>query len=53
MTRYNPLFLKLFPELVTGPRLLIEFLREAKVDEALRAVEKIYLEVVHKIIDQK
>ena len=54
MTRYNPLFLKLFPDQATRPRqreVLIEFLREAKVDEAVRAFKKIYLEVVHQIID--
>ena len=54
MTRYNPLFLKLFPDQATRPRqreVLIEFLREAKVDEAIRAFKKIYLEVVHQIID--
>jgi DNA-binding GntR family transcriptional regulator len=54
MTRYNPLFLKLFPDQATRPRqreALIEFLREAKVDEAVRAFKKIYLEVVHRIID--
>ena len=53
MTRYNPLFLKLFPDQATRPRqreVLIEFLREAKVDEAVRAFKKIYLEVVHQII---
>ena len=54
MTRYNPLLLKLFPDLATRPRpreALFEFLREGKVDEALRAFKKIYLEVVHRIID--
>jgi len=54
MTRYNPLFLKLFPDQATRPRqreVLIEFLREGKVDEAIRAFKKIYLEVVHQIID--
>ena len=54
MTRYNPLFLKLFPDQATRPRqreVLIEFLREGKVDEAVRAFKKIYLEVVHQIID--
>jgi hypothetical protein len=30
---------------------LIEFLREDKVDEAVRAFKKLYLEVVHQIID--
>ena len=54
MTRYNPLFLKLFPDQATRPRqreVLIEFLREAKVDEAVRAFKKIYLEVVHQMIE--
>src|SRR5580692_8790223 len=47
MTRYNPLFLKLFPDQATRPRqreVLIEFLREGKVDEAVRAFKKIYME---------
>ena len=54
MTRYNPLFLKLFPDPAKRPRqreALIESLREGKVDEALRAFKKIYLEVVHQIVD--
>ena len=54
MTRYNPLFLKLFPDPAKRPRqreVLIEFLREGKVDEAVRAFKKIYLEVVHRIIE--
>ena len=54
MTRYNPLFLKLFPDPATRPRqreVLIEFLREGKIDEAVRAFKKIYLEVVHQIIE--
>ena len=54
MTRYNPLFLKLFPDQATRPRqreVLIEFLREDKVDEAVRGFKKLYLEVVHRIID--
>jgi DNA-binding GntR family transcriptional regulator len=54
MTRYNPLFLKLFPDQATRPRqreVLIEFLREDKVDEAVRAFKKLYLEVVHRITD--
>ena len=53
MTRYNPLFLKLFPDQATRPRqreVLIEFLREGKVDDAVRAFKKIYLEVVYRII---
>jgi DNA-binding GntR family transcriptional regulator len=54
MTRYNPLFLKLFPDQATRPRqreVLIEFLRKGEVDEAVRAFKKIYMEVVHRIID--
>jgi DNA-binding GntR family transcriptional regulator len=54
MTRYNPLFLKLFPDQAIRPRqreVLIEFLRKGEVDEAVRAFKKIYLEVVHRIID--
>ncbi len=54
MTRYNPLFLKLFPDPAKRPRqreVLIEFLREGKVDDAVRAFKKIYLEVVHQMIE--
>jgi DNA-binding GntR family transcriptional regulator len=54
MTRYNPLLLKLFPDPATRPRqreVLIEFYRKGKVDEALRAFKKTYLEVVQQIID--
>jgi hypothetical protein len=54
MTRYNPLFLKLFPDSAKRPRqreVLIEFLREGKVDDAVRAFKKIYMEIVHQIID--
>jgi DNA-binding GntR family transcriptional regulator len=54
MTRYNSLFLKLFPDPATRPRqreVLIEFLRKGEVDEAVRAFKKLYLEVVHRIID--
>jgi DNA-binding GntR family transcriptional regulator len=53
MTRYNPLFLKLFPDPATRPRqreVLIESLREGKVDDAVRAFKKTYLEVVHQIL---
>jgi DNA-binding GntR family transcriptional regulator len=52
--RYVPLILKLFPDPATRPRqreVLIEFYRKGKVDEAVRAFKKIYLEVVHQIID--
>ena len=53
-TRYYPLVLKLFPNPATRPRqqeVLIEFYRKGKVDEALRGFKKLYLEVVHGIID--
>jgi DNA-binding GntR family transcriptional regulator len=54
MTRYNPLFLKLFPDPANRPRqreVLIESLRKGEVDEAVRAFKKIYLEVVQRMID--
>jgi DNA-binding GntR family transcriptional regulator len=54
LARYYPLFHKLFPDPATRPRqqeVLIEFCRMDKVDEALRAFKKIYLEVVYQIID--
>jgi DNA-binding GntR family transcriptional regulator len=54
LTRYYPLVLKLFPNPATRPRqreALIEFFREGEVDEAVRAFKKLYLEVVHRIID--
>ena len=54
LARYYPLFHKLFPDPATRPRqreVLIEFLREGKVDDAVRAFKKIYLEIVHQIID--
>jgi DNA-binding GntR family transcriptional regulator len=54
LTRYNPLVLKLFPDPATRPRqreALIEFLRKGEVDEAVRAFKKLYLEIVHRIID--
>ena len=54
LTRYNPLVLKLFPDSANRPQqreVLIEFLREGRVDDAVRAFKKIYLEVVHRIID--
>jgi GntR family transcriptional regulator, trigonelline degradation regulator len=53
-TRYNPLFLKLFPDPATRPRqreTLIDRYRKGKVDEALRAFKKIYLDVVDQMID--
>jgi DNA-binding GntR family transcriptional regulator len=54
LTRYNPLVLKLFPDPATRPRqreAFIEVFRKGEVDEALRAFKKLYLEVVHRIID--
>jgi hypothetical protein len=42
---------ELFPDPATKPRLgeaLIEQYRKGKVDEALRAFKKLYLEVVHR-----
>jgi DNA-binding GntR family transcriptional regulator len=54
LTRYNPLVIKLFPDPATRPRqreVLIEFLRKGEVDEAVRAFKKLYLDVVHRIID--
>jgi DNA-binding GntR family transcriptional regulator len=54
LTRYYPLVLKLFPDSATRPRqreVFIEFLRKGEVDEAVRAFKKLYLEVVHRIIE--
>jgi hypothetical protein len=54
MTRYYPLALKLFPNPASRPRqqeVLIEHYRKGKVDEALRAFKKVYVEIVHQIID--
>ena len=54
MTRYNPLFLKLYPDPATRPRqreVLIEVLRKGKVDEALRAFKKIYVKIVQQVVD--
>jgi DNA-binding GntR family transcriptional regulator len=54
MTRYNPLFLKLFPDQATRPRhreVLIETYRKGNADEAVRAFKKVYFEIVHRIIN--
>jgi|GraSoi_2013_60cm_1033757.scaffolds.fasta_scaffold25490_1 DNA-binding GntR family transcriptional regulator len=54
MTRYYPLFLKLFPTPEGRPRqqeVLIELFRKGKIDEAVRAFKKIYLGVVPQFID--
>jgi hypothetical protein len=48
--RYCPLTIKLLSDPASRPQqqeVLIEFYRKGKVDEALRAFKKIYLEVVH------
>ena len=53
-TRYYPLSLKLFPDPATMPRqreVLIEYYRKGKVDEAVRAFKKNYLEVVQRMVD--
>src|ERR1700751_1851523 len=54
LVRYYPLFHKLFPDPATRPQqqeVLIEFCRKGKVDEAVRAFKKNYLEVVHQMIE--
>jgi DNA-binding GntR family transcriptional regulator len=54
LARYYPLFLKVFSDPANRPRqreALIEFLRKGEVDEAVRAFKKLYLEVVHRIIE--
>jgi DNA-binding GntR family transcriptional regulator len=54
MTRYYPLFLKLFPTQASRPRqqeVLIEIYRKGKIDEAVRAFRKIYLGIVDQLID--
>ena len=54
MTRYYPLAVRLFSNAASRRRqqeVLIEHYRKGKVDEALRAFKKIYLEVVHRIMD--
>ena len=53
-TRYNPLLLKVFPDPATRPRqreALIELYRKKKIDEALRAFKRSYLDMIHQVID--
>ena len=53
-TRYDPLFLKVFPDPAARPRqreALIELYQKGKIEEALRIFKRIYLEVVHQVID--
>jgi DNA-binding GntR family transcriptional regulator len=52
-TRYEPLFLKLFPP-ETRPRqreVLIEIYRKGKLTEAFRAFGEIYLEILYEAVD--
>ena len=54
MTRYEPVYLKLFPTPETRPRqreVLIEIYRKGEITEALRAFKRIYLEVVDQLVD--
>jgi hypothetical protein len=54
MTRYYPLFQKLFPTRESRPRqreVLIELYRDGKIAEAVRAFRKLYLEVVDQFVD--
>ena len=54
ITRYNPLFLKLFPDPTTRPHqreVLIEIYRKGEIAEAFWAFKKIYLEVVDQLVD--
>src|SRR5262249_26922623 len=54
MTRYYPLLFKLLPNPATRARqhvVLIEYYRKGNVDEGVRAFKKIYLELVHQIVD--
>jgi DNA-binding GntR family transcriptional regulator len=54
MTRYDPLYLKIFPTAETRPRqreTLIEIYRKGEIAEALRAFKKVYLEVVYQLMD--
>jgi DNA-binding GntR family transcriptional regulator len=53
MTRYYPLLLQLYPTPESRPRqheVLNEIYRKGKIDEALRAFKKIYLEMVDDIV---
>jgi DNA-binding GntR family transcriptional regulator len=54
MTRYYPLFLKLFPTPASRPRqqeVLIEIYRKGNIDEAVRTFKKIYVGVVDQFTD--
>ena len=54
MTRYEPLYLKVFPAVESRPRqweTLIQLYRKGKIAEAFRAFKKLYLVVVDGLID--
>src|SRR5258708_35931239 len=54
MTRYDPLYLKVFPAAETRPRqweTLIQIYCKGQIAEAFRAFRKIYLEVVDQLIE--
>src|SRR5258708_13203164 len=53
MTRYYPLFLKLFPTPEGRPRqreVLIELFRKGKIDVAVLGFQKKYLEILYQVI---
>ena len=54
MTRYYPIFQKLFPTPESRPRqreVLIELYRNGKIAEAVEAFRRLYLEVVDQFVD--
>ena len=54
MTRYEPLYFRVFPTPESRPRqreALIELYRKGKIAESFRAFKKIYLEVVDQLIE--
>ena len=54
MTRYDSVYLKVFPAPETRPRqreTLIEIYRQGKIAEAFQAFKKLYMEVVDHLID--
>jgi DNA-binding GntR family transcriptional regulator len=54
MTRYYPLIFKLLPNPANRARqhlTLVEYYRKGKIDEGVRAFKKIYLELVHQVVD--
>jgi hypothetical protein len=54
MTRYEPLYLRVFATPETRPRqweVLIQIYRKGKIAESFRAFRQIYFEVVDQVID--